>query len=128
MEYAQATANSIASLCYNSHSMSDTITAFATQRRYSTDPTLGSDYTTQIAQLRMTALDLLIKTYIGVSSARHIQHYPARRLMTSTMVVMVPCCPDTWQDTLVHTNFLFQCLSSLSNLIVPSTFTKTMPS
>jgi type VI secretion system secreted protein VgrG len=44
----------------------------AGQRRYSIDPALAGEYATQIAQLRMTALEMPIKTCIGAGSARHM--------------------------------------------------------
>lgn len=44
----------------------------AGQRHYSTDAALGTDYASQIAQLRMAALELPIKTYTGAGSVRHM--------------------------------------------------------
>jgi type VI secretion system secreted protein VgrG len=44
----------------------------AGQRRYSTDPTLGAQYASQIAQLRLSALELPIKTFTGAGSVRHM--------------------------------------------------------
>lgn len=44
----------------------------AGQRHYSTDAALGSAYASQIAQLRMQALELPIKTLTGAGAVRHM--------------------------------------------------------
>jgi type VI secretion system secreted protein VgrG len=44
----------------------------AGQRRYSTDTTLGAQYASQIAQLRLSALELPLKTFTGAGSVRHM--------------------------------------------------------